>query len=291
MAPALSAPGWRAAAGASALLVSLTGLGGCTDDRPGSGPGTLRPPTIGPGETTVRVLQLNLCNSGRADCYSGRAVGTAAALIRRRRPDVVSLNEVCREDVDVLERAMSASVSGAAVASAFEPARDRATRGPVRCRNGQDFGDGVLGVPPAADPGARSHGGIYPMQDPDDVEERVWVCLDLDHRLSACTTHLASTDPAVALAQCRHLLGSVPQAARRGAGGGPVVVAGDLNLAARRSPDPQSCLPRGYRRADDGGVQDVVVSPGVAIRSRSVIDLGGATDHPGLLVDLVLSRR
>jgi hypothetical protein len=123
------------------------------------------------------------------------------------------------------------------------------------------------------------------------VEERVWVCIDLARRYSGCTTHTASTNPAIALAQCRYLLSSTVQELRRHDGGDLVIVAGDVNLAADGSPNPQSCLPRGYQRADDGALQYVVASPGIAIQSHSVIDMRGATDHPGLLVDLVLSRR
>ena len=265
----------RAPAVASLLVVSVGWFAGCTVDK---------------GETTLRVVQLNLCNSGRADCYSGgRAVGVAAELIRDNRPDVVSLNEVCRDDVDVLEQRLSAAFDGAAVASAFEPARDRPTEGPVRCQNGQEFGDGVLAVV-RAEARARTYGGVYPIQDPDDVEERVWVCIDLATQFSACATHTASTDTTVALAQCRYLLTSGVQTVRRHDRGAPIIVGGDLNISAGGSPSPQSCLPRGYEGADDGRLQYVVVSPGVAVRSRSVIDMRGATDHPGLRVDLVLSR-
>jgi endonuclease/exonuclease/phosphatase family metal-dependent hydrolase len=276
---------------ASVGVLSVGWLAGCTAGGAASDPSSVRRPTVGPGETTVRVLQMNLCNSGRADCYSGgRAVTTAAALVSDNRPDVVSLNEVCRDDLDVLERAMSAAFH-AAVASAFKPALDRPTNAPVRCQNGLEFGDGVLAVLSSADRRFRIHSGVYPIQDPNDVEARVWVCLDLVSQSSACATHLASTDTTIALAQCRYLLSSVARMLRRHADGDPTIVAGDLNIAAGGSPDPQSCLPRGYQRADDGALQDVVASPGVAIRSRSVIDMRGATDHPALLVDLVLPRR
>src|SRR6476469_4016321 len=40
----------------------------------------------------VRVLQMNLCNSGLAGCYTGRAVATAVEVIRAQAPDVVTLN-------------------------------------------------------------------------------------------------------------------------------------------------------------------------------------------------------
>ena len=237
------------------------------------------------------MLQMNLCNSGRADCYSGgRAVSMAVALVHAHQPDMVSVNEVCRDDLPVLEQAMSVTVRPTTVVSAFTSAKDRQTDAPVRCQNGQDFGDGVLVVvsPPAV--GSRSYSGVYPVQDPNDPEERVWVCIDLATRFSACTTHTTSVNTTTALNQCRYLLNSAVSGISRRDRAGPMILGADLNLAARGSPGPQSCLPRGYQRADDGGLQSVVVSPGVEVRTHSVIDMQGTTDHPGLLVDLVLSR-
>ena len=281
----------RVAAVACFLVFSVGCLVGCDADRAANDPTSLGRPAVGPDQTTVRVLQMNLCDSGRADCYSGgRAVSMASALIHQDRPDMVSLNEVCQDDVRVLKQAMSATFPAAAVASAFRPAEDRPTGSPVRCQNGQQFGDGVVVVvrPPAV--GVRSDSGVFPVQDPDDPEERVWVCIDLATRFSACTTHTASRNTTIALHQCRYLLGSpVPRISRRD-GGDPIILGADLNLAARGSPSPQSCLPSGYQRTDDDALQDVVVSPGVGLRSHSAIDMHGTTDHPGLLVDVVLPR-
>jgi hypothetical protein len=273
----------------SALTMSAVWAAGCSTGHAASDARGLTSarPAAGPGQTTVRVLQLNLCNSGRADCYTGgRAVTTAVSVIGRSRPDLVSVNEICRDDVAVLRRTLAAVTHGG-VATTFRAAQDGPTGAPVRCRDGQEFGDGLLAsVPDAA--GVRSSGGRYTRQDPGDVEERVWACLDLTARLSACTSHLASRSPTVALDQCRYLLGPELRAARGQAAGDRVVVAGDFNLAARGAPNPQACVPPGYRRADDGALQDVVAGPGVTVAARSVIDMRGTTDHPGLLVDLVL---
>ena len=282
---------WRAAAALSVVVLSVGWLAGCAAGRAASNPGGTSRSTLGPGETALRVLQLNLCDSGRADCYSGgRAVSMAATLIGHDRPEMVSVNEVCRGDVGVLERAMAASFHGAAVASAFRAARDRATHAAVRCQNGQEFGDGVLAVLPSGSHRFRTSGGVHRTQDPNDVEERVWACVELATRFSACTSHLASTDTTIALAQCRYLLSSVVPVLPRHVDGEPIIVAGDFNLAAGGSPNPQVCVPPGYQRADDGALQDIVASPGVEIRSRSLIDMRGTTDHPGLLVELVLPR-
>jgi len=283
-------PRWAAAA--TAFAVFLAGcLAGCDTGRPASDPTDTGRPTIGQLGTTVRVLQMNLCNSGRADCYSGgRAVGMAVALVHEHQPDMVSVNEVCRDDLPVLEQAMSVTVRPTTVVSAFASAKDRQTDAPVRCQNGQEFGDGVLVVVSPAEVGSRTYSGVYPVQDPHDSEERVWVCIDLATRFSACTTHTTSVDATIALDQCRYLLSSAVPGISRRTGARPIVLGADLNLAARGSPSPQSCLPSGYQRTDDGGLQSVVVGPGIGVLTHSVIDMRVTTDHPGLLVELVLSR-
>lgn len=283
---------WRAVVVVSFVMVSLGWLAGCAGDHAVSNPTSTSRQTIGPGETTVRVLQMNLCNSGRADCYSGgRAVSMAAALVHDHEPGMVSLNEVCRDDVDVLKQAMSTTFPAAMIASAFKAAQDRLTQAPVRCQNGQEFGDAVLAVVPSRAHGFRSYSGVFPDQDIDDPEERVWVCIQLVAQFSACTAHTASTSRSIALAQCRYMLSSAAPMVSRRDSGSPVILGADLNLAALGSPSPQSCLPHGYQSTDDGALQDVVVSSGIEPRSHSVIDMQGTTDHPGLLVDVLLSPR
>ena len=276
------------------LAAAVVVLTACTaPGRASSLPSSVNLPTgssAGSG-ALVRVLQMNLCDSGIAGCYTGgSSVIRAAALIRALHPDVVTLNEVCRGDVSVLERAMSAAHRSMRVASAFKPAKDRVTNAPYRCVNGQQFGDGVLALVSNAAPGHRISGGIYPIQDPTDPEERVWLCIDLANRFSACTTHTASTSTAVALAQCRYFFNSVVPRMRRHGGGEPVILGADLNLPAGDSPSPQACLPPGYQREDDGARQDVVAGPGFVVRSRRLIDMRSTTDHPGLLVEVELPR-
>jgi hypothetical protein len=236
---------------------------------------------------TVGALQFNLCDSGIAGCFTGRSVSMAAAVIRHDRPDVVTLNEVCRSDVAALARAMAAAQPDERVASAFQAARDRTTGGPYRCVNGQSYGIGVL-VRVGAASHHRTFSGVYPTQDLTDTEERVWLCIDVPSDVLACTTHTASTSTAVALAQCRYFLGSAVPAIRGHVGNVPVVLGADLNLRADHSPSPQSCLSRGYHRDDDGALQDVITSQDVSLRSRDVINMRGTTDHPGLLVELTL---
>jgi hypothetical protein len=233
-------------------------------------------------------LQFNLCDSAIAGCFTGRAVDVAAGVIRSARPAVVTLNEVCRHDVSVLARAMSAASRDAPVASGFGAAVDRRTGEPFRCLNGEQYGVGVLALRGSATSGYRTYGGVYPVQDLGDPEERVWLCV-AEPALFACTTHTASTSTAVALTQCRFLLGSALPMVRAQPDRAPLILGADLNLPASRSPGPQSCLPTGFQRADDGSRQDVVTSPELTVGPRTVIDMQGATDHPGLLVDLIRS--
>lgn len=267
---------WQPAAVGCCLVLAAASLAGAT------APSQLAGPARELARPSLRVLQLNLCDSGLAACYTGRSLGRAAEVIRAERPDIVTLNEVCRDDVSALERAMSDAGS---VASAFTAAGDRGSDGPVHCRNGQPYGLGLLARVRSAD-GYRTFAGVYPQQDAADVEDRVWLCLHAAGEFYACTTHLASTGAAVALGQCRYLLGTAIPARRTRNGPDPVVLGADLNLKAGGSSGAQSCLPPGYRRVDDGARQHIVASADLTVRFRATISMRGTTDHPALLVNL-----
>ena len=175
------------------------------------GPST---PAGGVPTATVRVLQLNLCSSGIASCYTGRSTTEAAAVIRAEVPDLVTLNEICRDDLSILQQALSDVAPGAGVIAAFQAAGDRRTGEAYRCRNGQQYGIGLISRWPAA-PGSSAGGGIYPVQDAEDPEERAWLCMrDISTAaatptMTFCTTHLAYTKRDIAAAQCRYLFGTV----------------------------------------------------------------------------------
>ena len=240
-------------------------------------------------DARLRLLQLNLCNSGIASCYTGHSVARAAAVIGSVRPDVVTLNEVCRDDVSDLEQVLAKDARVGDVVSAFQPASDRRTAAAFRCRNGQSYGIGLLARFPALDKGYSIHVGIYPIQDTSDPEERAWLCLDTGE-IVACTTHLASTKPTVALAQCRYMLETaIPTMPRRGQAE-PTVLGGDLNLRPHHVPGVQPCLPPGYAQAYDGGTQYIVGSPDLQVTSRTTIGMNKTTDHPGLLGTLTTTR-
>ncbi len=277
---------WAAAVG---CLVAC--LVGCTTMATGSNavgpsPGPPTPPGGVPA-APVRVLQLNLCSSGIAVCYSGRSTAEAAAVIRAETPDLVTLNEVCQDDVSTLQRALADVVAGGAVVSAFQAARDGRSGDAYRCRNGQRYGIGIVSRWPSV-PGSSAGGGIYPTQDREDPEERAWLCVEVaaTPAVAVCTTHLAYTKREVAGAQCRYLFGTVIAEMRARDGAAPLVLGGDLNLGSGDSPDLGSCLPAGSAVVDDGGDQHVVATPEFVVDSSRTIDLRGTTDHPGLLVTL-----
>ncbi len=220
----------------------------------------------------LRVLQLNLCNSGIAGCYTGRAVAEAAKVIQDTAPDVITLDEVCENDVPILASRL-ATVRNRTVTPAFRAAPDRRTGGATRCADGQAYGIGlIVAVAPVRD----LDGGSYSLQDLTDPEIRVWLCADT-RKFSVCATHLANMDATVALGQCRDLL----QNTRR-----PLVVGGDFNLPEGSEPDVRRCIPPGYLHFGDGGVQYVVATSEFTGGSHNSIGMNGSTDHPALLVTL-----
>lgn len=235
----------------------------------------------------LRLLQMNLCDSGDAGCHTGRAVTEAATVIHAEAPDIVTLNEICDNDVDDLIPALAGAHPGGTVVTAFQAAVSSRTGNTVHCSNGHAYGIGILAYLPSPDPAFHRYSGLYPMQE-HRGENRAWLCVDAPPYFSACTTHLADDTPSVALAQCEYLLSTEIPALRTADPTAPAVVGADLNL---RPPAAEPCLPAGYARRDDGGVQEIMSSSDLAVVADQRIDLRGATDHPGLLVTLRLVVR
>ncbi|GAB3445311.1 endonuclease/exonuclease/phosphatase family protein [Actinophytocola sediminis] len=225
--------------------------------------------------TTVPVLQLNLCHSGAADCFSGDAVVVrAVSVIASVRPKVVSVNEACAGDVEPLRAAMGEA------RSVFVAAQ-RPNGTPVLCANGQQYGNFVLVASSLA--GGAAVTGRYTAQDTSN-EMRVWACLPAG-ALSACTTHLSARSGSTALAQCRELMTTAVGYAATA----PVVVSGDMNLRYQGSPNVQDCNPSGFYRKGDGSVQHVFATNNLTFVSGRTISMSGTTDHPAWLVTVTLA--
>lgn len=228
------------------------------------------------------ALQLNLCNSGVAGCYQGgRSVGEAATVIQNNRPDVVTLNEICQNDVVALHATLSAAYPSGTVVWAFQAAGNRGTGGAYKCRNGQDYGVGILAHIPSGYAGYQTFSGLYPMQDGSSNEQRAWLCVAATGHYFACTTHLTNNSGTIALNQCNHLTRTVIPQMHAAAGGAKLTVMGaDLNLRYGGSPNAQSCVPPGYYRKGDGSVQHFIASGDLTFGSTRKISMR-YTDHPG----------
>lgn len=221
----------------------------------------------------LRVLQLNLCHSGVAGCYKGDAVlAKAVEVIDSVAPTLVTVNESCRADLPWL-----AEQTGA-LDHRFTPAL-RADDTPVKCKNGDDYGNGLLAwSAPTWD--AAKH-GVYAAQS-SMTERRVWLCMGYTGFVG-CTTHL-STAGATALEQC-HAFVDGPLTTH--AADGPAIMGGDWNLKYKGDPDAQDCVSRPFYRKGDGSVQHIIATDDLAFLETIVIDMDGTTDHPGLAVRLV----
>lgn len=219
--------------------------------------------------TPVKVLQLNICHSGVADCYTGAepVMAKAVSVIGSTKPQVLSVNEACAGDVARLRAAMGAS-------RAVFVAAQRPDGTPVTCANGQQFGNVLIVVSTLA--GSSPVTGRYTTQDTSN-EMRVWACLPAGG-LSACTTHLSARSGSVALAQCKELLARAVGLPR------PTVVSGDMNLRYQGSPNVQDCNPTGFYRKGDGDVQHVFASNNLTFVSGTALSMSGTTDHPAWLV-------
>src|SRR5439155_11255298 len=200
-----------------------------------------------------------LCKSGMAvnSCYSsGKAVDEAVGLIHRYPPELVTLQEVCRDDLYTpngwgkLAQAMADLYGPHHVAVDFVPAVNRDTNHWYRCTNGELFGVAVMHHYDGAD----RHIGWYDSQDSSN-EIRTWTCTTvIRSRLTGCTTHL-STDPDVAVRQCHELKSILasPWVLPK------VIVSGDFNLTSDpgKPHDVQNCALPTYDRRSDGAQQQV----------------------------------
>jgi endonuclease/exonuclease/phosphatase family metal-dependent hydrolase len=232
--------------------------------------------------STVVLLQMNLCNSGQASCFTGgRAVDEAAAMVRRHAADVVTLQEICRDDVLVgvnpgglgtVAQALADLHPDDRVRVHFVEARDPETGAGYRCVNGEPFGNAVL----HHGDGLATHEGWFADWDVGD-EIRSWGCAEVvaGGRLTVCTTHI-SDHARVTVAQCRELFALLARASWARSN---LVVAGDLNLPASRLDE---CGTDGFRVASDDSVQHVLVRGGLR-PVRAALQPMRWTDHPALV--------
>ncbi|KAF1817450.1 hypothetical protein P152DRAFT_454038 [Eremomyces bilateralis CBS 781.70] len=239
--------------------------------------------------TVFKALQLNLCNSGFAKCYSkGKAVGEGNSAISLTTPHVVTLNEICLQDIqNSLHPTFASSWPDDHTYYVFQPAIDKRTNGAYKCKNGDQYGIAVIGRVAASKwSGFKAYGGHYVAQDGGN-EQRSFACAAASSDHFACTTHL-NTTKATAMTQCKALMFEAAPYLKTSTGfSGSTVVGGDLNLKYDRGDkyNVQNCVPNGYTRKGDGSVQQITFSNDLKFKDSSKISVPGI-DHPGWLVDL-----
>jgi endonuclease/exonuclease/phosphatase family metal-dependent hydrolase len=244
-----------------ALVLALSGCGGSSDGARAQEP----------AGSTYTLMQMNLCLSGLAGCYRKVAypagVEDAVSRIKDARPDAVTLNETCRNDVARIARRTGYHVRFTRVIYGGERLRC------VRPGGRGLFGDAVLTKARIE----RSESQDFAAQA--GPERRRWLCVTTT--VDICTAHL-NTRSRVEIAgndaQCVELAALL---ARR-ASGRTVIFGGDVNR--RRSCAPESFWTRTDRSAGQApGLQHAYGSG--ALRSPSATVVAAAhTDHDVLLV-------
>ena len=244
-----------------ALLVALSGCG--------------RPATpASAGRPAYTLMQMNLCLSGLADCYREKvgypaALGEAVSLIRRARPDAVTVSEGCRGDIARIARRtgyharFSTVIYGGAPFDCIDPGGRGA------------FGDAVLTRAAIV----RARNDAFAAQT--DKERRRWLCVTTRTDIDVCTAHLSTQSPQEIAgndgqcAQLATILARRPPARA-------VIFGGDVNRTG-------SCAPPGFwTRADSSagqspGLQQVYGSRALH-RPEAVVLPFAHSDHDVVLV-------
>ncbi len=220
-------------------------------------------------ESSYQLLQMNLCLSGQAGCYSSATyrsiLDEATGQIVDQDPDAVTLNEACSADAAELARRTGYELSFAAV----------------------DYGGAPL---PCIDPRGRGLFGIAVLTKDDirtaqdrafavqaDPEARRWLCATTDEAITVCTAHLSTrntTDERAANdAECRELQGVLSRHQAAGA----TLFGGDLNRQDPCAP-PTMWASRDTSATQAPGVQHIYGSTALDASSTSVAE-ATYTDH------------
>jgi hypothetical protein len=232
--------------------------------------------------TSYSVLQMNICNSGKAGCYTGMATAGAIDLINDRKPSVLTLNEACSSDwADIKARTGYDGV--------FTPS------GSQTCTGGRGgYGNALLF------PAGTSFSLILQIpytcqyepkktmdekeqeceeKGKEEKEKRTLTCA-VAGGVTACVTHLDSKSPTVRAQQAQQMEDKVNDYAEQG----PAVLGGDWNLKAKKA---QEYVPAGMFRKGDGDVQHIMASHHFGFVRKEILDEPLRwTDHRALQVYL-----
>ena len=233
-----------------------------------------------PAGSTYTLMQWNVCLSGLAGCYGKVAypavLAEAVARIRDARPNAVTFNEACRNDVALIARRTGYHVRFSRVIYLGRPLAC------VRPGGRGLFGDAVLTR--AAIESTDNHDFSAKAG----IERRRWLCVATRVGIDVCTAHLntrSTTELAGNDAQCAELAALL---ARRAAAR-TVIFGGDVNRH-------QACAPAGlWTRADSSaaqaaGLQQAYGSGALGSPSAQVVP-AMHSDHDVLVVRAHLTTR
>ena len=220
---------------------------------------------------------MNLCLSGRADCYAGTeypsVVREAAAEVVTQGASAVTLNETCSGDAADIARRTGYTLRFAAIRyrDAVIPC--------VHPRGRGNFGLAVL----TRSAMSASRDRAFAVQP--GGEERRWLCASTIRNVTVCTAHLSTRDSARQRAandaECRELRGVLSRRLLRGA----TVFGGDTNRGTTCAP-ASMWTTRDETASQAAGLQHIYgslplaeSSPGVATATYSDHDFLFAAGH------------
>ncbi|WP_157260627.1 endonuclease/exonuclease/phosphatase family protein [Patulibacter minatonensis] len=213
------------------------------------------------------LIHLNACDRAqKCENKRGTATGSIIATVKARKPDLLTLNEICSKSVRTIAKETGYH-------HVFTQAGPKSV-----CRGGRgnrgEYGNAILAAPQRTLTSPYRY--AYAAQAKGNPEKRLLTCADSSGAL-VCTTHLDPTG--VKRAQAKELRAQLDALL---VNRNPLMFVGaDLNL----DPEPaaQFAKPDALQDFNDGRVMHIFASKSFANVTRTI--LTGAevwTDHPGL---------
>jgi len=224
-------------------------------------------------DSAYQLLQMNLCLSGQAGCYSSSThrsiLDEATGQIADQDPEAVTVNEVCSADAAELARRTGYELSFAAVDYGGLP---------LPCIDPRGRGVFGIAVLTKGDITTSQEGAFSVQADP---EERRWLCATTDGAITVCTAHLSTRNNTSERdandAECREL----ERVLARHVSAGTTLFGGDLNRQDPCAP-PSMWTTRDTSATQAPGVQHIYGSTSGKEWSTSVAE-ATYTDHDFLL--------
>ncbi|MBB5083858.1 hypothetical protein [Nonomuraea endophytica] len=256
-------------------------------------PLAVAPPAAAAPDPHVRVLQMNLCNSGHAACWADKpkapnqdpakeTINQAVIKINdlATKPHAITLNEICSDDLNGLKERIG--FQGDSFFQVYKGDK------PYECGGGRNgggiYGSAILTREPLRKPySTYRFEKLFAAQYTGSDEQRVMGCRKMPWG-TVCTAHTNQLKKGaeyihrlkVTGEQCVELMTE----AVAFADGAPLIVAGDLNLewnALAEQEKLRECAV-GHTRRSDGGKQHVITTK--TFVETGVSDMSDWTDHP-----------